>query len=222
MARARQFQSLPRARVLPGSRALPGLPVAEQDRNPKPNPKQKTATMLLRALLALAVTTTATVLLTGRPHAAAAHEASWLKTDLHRAAWYGLMPLVTEEIAKGTDVNLKDDMGRTALHFAAYKGRISTTPVEDRAARKQDKGNYKTAAMVEALIEAGADVNAVDDDGSTPLLEAVPNGNIEIVEILLKAGAKRDVQNRHGDTPASTAQRRKHPEIEQMLLKGEL
>ena len=61
-----------------------------------------------------------------------------------------------------------------------------------------------------------------DDHHRLPLLEAVPNGNIEIVEILLKAGAKPDVENRHGDTPASMAQRRKHPEIETLLLKDEL
>ncbi len=146
----------------------------------------------------------------------------WLKSDIHYAAWYGLMPQLMGEIEKGVDVNQQDDLGRTPLHFAAYKGRISTTPVADRTPGEPDPGNYKTAEMVEALLEAGADVHIEDKDGSTPLLEAVPNGNIEIVEILLKAGAKPDVENRHGDTPASMAQRRKHPEIETLLLKDEL
>lgn len=146
----------------------------------------------------------------------------WLKTDIHYAAWYGLMPELMAEIEKGVDVNVKDDLGRTPLHFAAYKGRISTTPVADRQPGTPDPGNYKTAEMVEALLEAGADVHVQDKDGSTPLLEAVPNGNLEIVEMLLKAGARPDVENRHGDTPATMAQRRKHKEIEAVLLKDEL
>ena len=147
---------------------------------------------------------------------------AWLKTEIHRAAWYGLMPELMAEIEKGVDVNQQDDLGRTPLHFASYKGRISTTPVEDRKPGEPDPGNYKTAEMVEALLEAGADVNIEDKDGSTALMEAIPNGNAEIVELLLKAGAKRDVENRHGDSPLSEAKRRKHAAIESLLLKDEL
>jgi ankyrin repeat protein len=146
----------------------------------------------------------------------------WLKTEIHRAAWYGLMPELMAEIEKGVDVNVQDDLGRTPLHFAAYKGRISTTPVEDRKPGEPDPGNYKTAEMVEALLEAGADVNILDNDGSNALMESVPNGNADIVQLLLNAGAKRDVENRHGDTALSEAQRRKHVAIEELLLKDEL
>lgn len=152
-----------------------------------------------------------------------ARAGDWLAetSALHRAAWNGDMPTVVAELEKGVDPNIRDDLERTPLHLACYKGRISTTPVEERVVGQPDPGNYYTSEMVEYMIEKGADVNAVDKDNSTPLMEAIPNGHKEIVDILIKAGAKVDVENRHGDTPLGTAEHRKHEEI-QARLKEEL
>lgn len=155
----------------------------------------------------------------GASLATLAHAGDWLAetTPLHRAAWNGDMPTVVSELEKGVDPNIRDDLQRTPLHLACYKGRISTTPVEERVVGQPDPGNYYTDEMVEYMIEKGADVNAVDKDGSTPLMEAIPNGHKAIVDLLIKHGAKVDVENRHGDTPLSTAERRKHEEIQQRL-----
>jgi ankyrin repeat protein len=149
---------------------------------------------------------------------------NWLDetTPLHRAAWNGDMPTVVAELEKGVDPNIRDDLERTPLHLACYKGRISTTPVEDRVVGQPDPGNYYTSEMVEYMIEKGADVNALDKDGSTPLMEAIPNGHKDIVELLLKSGAKKDVENRHGETPLQVAEHRKHADIQEMLGKDEL
>ncbi len=43
--------------------------------------------------------------------------------------------------------------------------------------------------LADKLIRAGADVNAVNDYGSTPMMEAATIGNAAIVKLLLKAGA---------------------------------
>jgi hypothetical protein len=48
------------------------------------------------------------------------------------------------------------------------------------------------AEMVQLLVNAGADVNAVDAQGVTPLAHARERGLAQIVSILLKAGAKSD------------------------------
>jgi hypothetical protein len=45
-------------------------------------------------------------------------------------------------------------------------------------------------AMVEMLIRNGADVNATDQKGHTPLAVALERKNNEVVELLRKAGAK--------------------------------
>jgi ankyrin repeat protein len=45
------------------------------------------------------------------------------------------------------------------------------------------------------LISSGADVNAMDRDGFTPLLLAVQSNTVEVIEVLLDAGADRQFVN---------------------------
>ncbi len=48
----------------------------------------------------------------------------------------------------------------------------------------------QAVAAVNALIEAGADVNEADSDGTTPLMYAAWQGEVELLRILINAGAK--------------------------------
>jgi uncharacterized protein len=59
-----------------------------------------------------------------------------------------------------------------------------------------------SVAEIRQALAAGADVNARDSLGGTPLLEAVLSGNLEITGLLLTGGA--DINARHGET-GSTA-----------------
>lgn len=43
--------------------------------------------------------------------------------------------------------------------------------------------------MVSALLKNGAAINALDQDGHTPLMSAVFEGHLDVVETLLEAGA---------------------------------
>jgi hypothetical protein len=67
-------------------------------------------------------------------------------------------------------------------------------------------------ALARILLEHGADVNAQDRYGTTPLLIALGINNLEIVEILLKAGAKLDLKDGEGTSPEILYRTRK-PEI---------
>jgi uncharacterized protein len=55
------------------------------------------------------------------------------------------------------------------------------------------------------LIEGGADVNAADSLGTTPLMWAARYGDVVVVERLIEAGAKPAAENVFGVTPMSEA-----------------
>jgi ankyrin repeat protein len=73
-----------------------------------------------------------------------------------------------------------DDGGWTALHCAAYNGRVECAKV---------------------CVEMGANVNAVRVTGTTPLHFASMYGYIEVVRVLLDAGAIVDMKDDAGRTP---------------------
>ncbi|MBY0353603.1 ankyrin repeat domain-containing protein [Candidatus Babeliales bacterium] len=58
---------------------------------------------------------------------------------------------------------------------------------------------------LQELIRAGANVNATNQQGTTPLHEATPLGNTTCVELLLAAGANPNAQDAKGKTPLEYA-----------------
>jgi ankyrin repeat protein len=61
--------------------------------------------------------------------------------------------------------------------------------------------------MVTALIEAGADPNAANNFGITPLLQAARYGDAAVIKALLDGGASLDVGHPQGETPLMAAAR---------------
>jgi ankyrin repeat protein len=63
------------------------------------------------------------------------------------------------------------------------------------------------------LLECGAGLNYVNDDGESPLHLAVKSGEIELVKKLLKAGAMGGSRNLEGLSPRELARESKNPEV---------
>ena len=73
-------------------------------------------------------------------------------------------------------------------------------------------------AGVGALIKKGANVNAPDLDGTTPLMVAVHERDAEMIQALLKAGADVNATNRYGATALHTAARNGDAKSATLLL----
>lgn len=102
-------------------------------------------------------------------------------------------------IAVGADVNTIDistPFRMTALHMAAF---------------------YWNFGIVSLLLEAGANINAGDRDGWTPLHWAAQNDRAEAVALFLEAGADVDAVDRKGWTALKWAKIRKSTAAESIL-----
>lgn len=88
--------------------------------------------------------------------------------------------------------------GQTALALAAYSG---------------------GEQCVQTLIKAGANVNAVQDDGASPLMICARNGHVACVKALLKAGANANAQSGLKQyTALMAAALNKHAAVVRMLV----
>lgn len=104
-------------------------------------------------------------------------------TPLMHAATASNTAVLEAFLDGGASVNAADQGRRyTPLHFAVQKAR---------------------ADIVRVLLAHGADPNAQDVFGNTPLMEAVTSrsGGSEIVELLLEAGGDPQIENKHGVSP---------------------
>jgi cytohesin len=149
-----------------------------------------------------------------------------LDVPILAAAYNGNIEAVKQHLAAGTDVNVKGGFADgTPLHYAAANG-------------------HKEIA--ELLIEKGADMNAKDEDGGTPLDVAIKYkqtetvdllrkhggisgaadsihlaaavGNIEAVKQHLAAGVDVTAKGYRGFTPLHYAARNGHKEIAELLI----
>ncbi len=119
----------------------------------------------------------------------------------------------------GAKVALRGVMGRTALHYAAY--RASARKVQDlihagAEVNVEDERGYTPlhlAALVgdeactRLLLEAGAHANAKTLDGFTALHFAANQGRADIAELLLRHGAERNPVNGLGISALSLAEK---------------
>lgn len=76
-------------------------------------------------------------------------------------------------------------------------------------------GNHDAALK---MIAAGADVNAAQGDGTTPLHWAVYKIDVDLVRALLARGAKPDVMNNYGSSPLTEAVKVASARLAGMLL----
>ena len=111
-------------------------------------------------------------------------------TALHMAAAGFRWKIVQDLLNLGADCSAKNRRGAEPLHYAS------------------DANIWNSSAQVttiECLIRAGANPNAVDKNGVTPLHRAVRTRSAAAVEALLASGAEPRLKNKSGSTPLHLA-----------------
>lgn len=126
----------------------------------------------------------------------------------HLAAREGDLETVREHLESGTDANVRDIDGNTALHRAARDGRLAIAQLllDFRADPDARTGTGWTSLhlairgerteMVELLLRYGADPNIANPEGAPPLHLAVMKGNESMVRHLLTSRPATEIQKR--------------------------
>ena len=96
------------------------------------------------------------------------------------------------------DVNYRQAGNITALHYA-----VDEKPRTD---------------VVQVLIDAGADIDAKNNEGRSPLHSACASGELDVVKMLVEAGAGVRDTNGRGETCVVLAARNGHTETVRYLL----
>ena len=140
-------------------------------------------------------------------------------TPLHEAVRYGNVEIARALLNSGANVNARDNLGKTPVMLILPKEKtaeIYKLLISFRAdlSQKDMFGDtvLHTASMLNVgantfgiLVNGGADVDARNKEGVTPLSIAVQKNDLETVKLLTAAGADIHTQDTNGNSPISIA-----------------
>jgi ankyrin repeat protein len=125
------------------------------------------------------------------------------ETLLHRACCVDV-----EALTKGSDTLVKQLLQAGADPNATFQ--TGFTPLM----------LTRSPELANCLLERGADIDRLADDGSSALELACAEGDLPVVKVLLKRGAVGQIlkASKSGDTPLSAAANHKHEDVTLLLL----
>ncbi len=153
-------------------------------------------------------------------------------TPLHLAVMNGNADATRLLIASGAYNKVLDEKGNLPLHLAILSGSLETVEVllnsddlidfyaenADQLTPLQLAARGTNVAIVETLLNAGADLTARDKNGRSLLYHAVWGGHLETVRMLLKRGADPKLTDNTGDTALHIAAEKGHLPVVAILL----
>src|SRR5262249_31758603 len=104
--------------------------------------------------------------------------------------------------AAGADLRLGDKNGTVPLLAAANtSGHERQSESEFVRSKSREEEETQSFAAVKALLDLGADVNAVNQAGDTALHIAASGRTDSIIQLLAERGAVLEAKNKRGQTP---------------------
>ncbi|UKZ78293.1 hypothetical protein TrVFT333_006029 [Trichoderma virens FT-333] len=119
-------------------------------------------------------------------------------TPLHQAASHGIIDIAELLVRQNVEgLHITSECQQTPLHLAAINGKVE---------------------LARLFLDYGADLNAVDVDLCTALLDAAFFGFNEVVRFLLSRKPNLNTRDRWGQTALICAAKNNHSKITQLLL----
>ncbi len=118
-------------------------------------------------------------------------------TPLHICAAEGDVVALRSLLEDGADIDIRDELGKTALHLAAGNGHPE---------------------VIRALVELGTLIDVEDFEACRPLHDAAQNGETESARVLLELGAELSAQNRDSNSPIHLAAKYGRKETVYLLI----
>ena len=150
-----------------------------------------------------------------------------LDNKLIAAAECGNVRMLLNCLDKGAHVNARDEDGCTALHYAAdMKNPDLVKILLERGAdvhaqnseRRTPLFYSETAHSAALLIQAGANVDAIDNEGNAPIhTAAATRGRAEVLQQLLAVGAGVSDWNKYLQTPLMRVMESSGPEMRKKI-----
>lgn len=150
-------------------------------------------------------------------------------TGLHLAAFFGIESAI-QAIIDNYDLESRDSLGWTPLHFAAKHNRLACVKILVKQGASVDSvtecletplsmaTEYSHLSIVDFLLKSGTDVNKKCTDDERALSIASRKGNVDIVERLLAGGAEVNAKDRFGNTSLRIAADLDYMDIVKRLL----
>jgi ankyrin repeat protein len=133
------------------------------------------------------------------------------ETPLHHAAIGGSVPMIECLLSLGAAIDAANTENLTPLLEAVRSGRdAAANALIEKGARIDGvlhwAARFNRTAVIERLIARGADVEARDPQGFTPLTAAARMGGpFEAIELLVRKGANVNLPDSLGNTPLDNA-----------------
>jgi ankyrin repeat protein len=131
------------------------------------------------------------------------------KTALIIATEFRNIPFVKALIRAEADVNLRDCEGQTPL--------IVATKFRNPTEAKMNGVEEALLELIQLLIDAGANLNAIDNYGKTALIYTCESGTIQCLKFLLEKGADIDIKDYEGITALDYSKTKGKNEVSRLL-----